>query len=435
MTRRGVFRYHFASHGQTKLEGWEPLSNDDFHDLPRHMESLIAIADDDRVWAQDLLRIAKAAYLADRRSPRNMMLDGWTRTIKLSVQIIAPDKWSDQQEADLSDLLGMLTGDQWEISLRGGAATQHTLQDDAWATDVALFSGGLDSTAYAAQLAHRLKKDERALFVAYDWNLQKPQQQIFKSVQKITSHRIDLHQTRLNPKAHGKKLDGSNRARSLLFIVTAICVAAVHRVTSVAVPENGQLAINPALTPGRLSSCSTRSVHPWTLHLINRIIAGVGGDITVHNPFLNFTKGQVCKEACRAGLAVEIIQKETVSCGHPTTARPHYHCGYCFPCLVRRAGLHTVLDGQPDQSGYQVDIAEIDSLPYNDPKATDLRDLAYWLEQEFTVQDLIADAPLPPDIAPTTLIPALRAGRAELATMISNLTASNSSFRRHWNPK
>jgi hypothetical protein len=75
-----------------------------------------------------------------------MMLDGWTRTIKLSVQIIAPDKWSDQQEADLSNLLGMLTGDQWEISLRGGAATQHTLQDDAWATDVALFSGGLDST-------------------------------------------------------------------------------------------------------------------------------------------------------------------------------------------------------------------------------------------------------------------------------------------------
>ena len=431
MTRQSVFRYHFTSANSKHCSDWQRLTDNDFHDLPKHMQLLTAIADPERVWAEDFLRVAKAAYLADRRSLRRLMPDGWTRTIELSVQVVAPDRWGEQQKADLSSLLETLTGDLWKIHVQGAAPTQHTLQDSPWATKVALFSGGLDSTAYAAHLATQLRAQENVAFIAYDWNLQNPQQWIFNKIRNLASARIRLSQIRLRPRTSSRALDATNRSRSLLFVATALCVAAVHRVTRVAVPENGQLALNPPLTPGRLSSCSTRSVHPWTLHLINKIIAGIGGDITVYNPFLGLTKGDVCKRAHNAGLSLDVLHK-TVSCGRPTTARargnPDYHCGHCFPCLVRRAGMHALLDGQPDQSGYKVEMANIDPFSQDDPHAIDLRDVIYWLSRDFTTADLIADMPLPPQEKPDKLMPVLERGRTELADMISNLVPVNNRF-------
>lgn len=438
MTGYDTFQYHFGSHDNSRIgDDWVRLSDNDFHDLPKRLESLIALADAAGVWARDFLRIAKAAYLADRRSLRSATRDGWTRTIRLSVQINEPERWTEGARADLADLLGMLTGDQWEIRLCGGALTQDTLFDVRWATEVALFSGGLDSTAYAAHLAQRLRESQHAVFIAYDWNLQTPQQQVFGEIRKIARNaapnsRVELSQTRLNPKAHGKKLDVTNRSRSLLFITTAVCIATVHRVSRVAVPENGQLALNPALTPGRPSACSTRSVHPWTLYLINRIIKNTGGDVTVHNPFLGLTKGEVCNIGINAGLDVETLQRGTISCSHSTSARaggsPYYHCGHCFPCLVRRAGLHAVLDGQPDRSGYRFDLADLDSVNRVDHRTADLRDLRYWLTREFTLYDLIADAPLPPRIKPIALMPVIQKGRQELTEMITALAPARSSL-------
>lgn len=62
----------------------------------------------------------------------------------------------------------------------------------------------------------------------------------------------------------------------------------------VSLPENGQLAINPPLTPGRLGALSTRSARPNTITLLNRAISGVGGTVKVTNPLLDRTKGEVC---------------------------------------------------------------------------------------------------------------------------------------------
>jgi hypothetical protein len=188
------------------------------------------------------------------------------------------------------------------------------------------------------------------------------------------------------------------------------------------VPENGQLAINPALTPGRISACSTRSVHPQTLFLINKIISGVDGNVVVHNPYLALTKGDVCKRAIDANITIDVLQR-TVSCGHPTTARAHgnpdYHCGHCFPCLVRRSGLSAALDGTPDPTGYLVDIAALDPSDRAEKNATDLRDLMLWLSHDFTAHDLIADASLPSDVHPDTLMPVLLRGRQEMTDYLN----------------
>ncbi|MFL6077563.1 MAG: 7-cyano-7-deazaguanine synthase [Mycobacteriales bacterium] len=114
------------------------------------------------------------------------------------------------------------------------------------------------------------------------------------------------------------------------------------------------------------------------------------------NPYLELTKGQVCQRAIDAGLPAEVLV-HTVSCAHPPIKRKHddpYHCGYCYPCLVRRAALHHALDR--DGTEYLVNPWQ---LPSGDAKADDLRALMSWLATPFSMRDLLADLPLPNQVA------------------------------------
>lgn len=429
--RRPEFRYDFTIDGHQSTgtsrsqssRGVKRLSDYDFRNRAIHAQLLMGGVGDEEIWAQDLWRVARAVYLADRRSPRRQTADGWTRMIELSAQVHEPARWEQSHLDELNVLLQVLTGDRWDIHVYGGLSITRTFPEEPWATHVALFSGGLDSTAYAADSAARLGPDDRILFVAYDASVKGRQQRVFDDIENLAPKRVRLQSASVRP--YGKALDTSNRSRSFLFITTAVCLAAIHGVRTVAVPENGQLAINPALTPGRRSACSTRSVHPWVLHNLNRIIDGLGGNVTVTNPFLHLTKGEVCECALEsAGLTIETLER-TVSCGHPTTApRPYYHCGHCFPCLVRRSGLHKILNGRPDRSGYAVDPPDIDltdTSTVSRDRAADLRDLIRWLHSDFTVDDLIADAPFPSQIPPHTVMPVLQRGRHELGSMLDEL--------------
>ncbi|MFF3224626.1 hypothetical protein ACFYV7_17670 [Nocardia suismassiliense] len=299
-----------------------------------------------------------------------------------------------------------------------------------------MFSGGLDSTAYAVDRASKLDNHGRAVFVAYNRPLKDIPNQVFRDIKHLTREvggQADLEQIGLTPLSHGRGWDTSNRSRSLLYIATALCVAVNHRVNRVAIPENGQLAINPALTPARHGACSTRSAHPWILYLINKLIDGLGGHVTVENPYLELTKGQVCKVALdiarQADLGYEALER-TVSCGHPTTVRPTYsHCGYCFPCLVRRSGLHFAFAGHPDGTRYAVELSDIDLTNPRNPRAVHLRDLCFWLGTEFSGDDLLADAPLPADINLDTVKHVVDAGRRELKTMLSDLVPETRAIR------
>ncbi len=422
------FKYHFTINGSPSFDtDWNRLSDNDFNERPERANDLMGIEECGPVWAQDLWRVAKAVYLADRQSRRATAADKWTRTIRLSIEVNQPNLWKQQSCADLASVLQLLTGDRWVLETHSGASVAQTLFGLPEATEVALFSGGLDSTAFAAQRASRLGEHDHALFVAYEQSLKTHQEEIFRDIDDLAranpSHgTVRLRTARLSPK--GKRLDSTNRSRSFLFIATAVCVAAINRVRTVTVPENGQLAINPALTLGRLSACSTRSVHPWVVEMINQVIRDIGGDVAVENPFLEHTKGDVCRLGRQSGLSWTSLHK-TVSCGHPTSARAHgtaYHCGHCFPCLIRRSGLHSALAGQgDDDSGYILDLAGIDCSDPANTKAADLRDLVHWLSRDFTVDDLIADAPLPSHTSPRALMPVLLRGRDELKAMLTQL--------------
>jgi len=387
-------------------------------------------------WAADLLRIARAVYMVDKFARRAEAPDGWTRTLELTVSVTDSDRWA-PRTSELTALLNALTSDDWQVHIVGGARAVHwqpTLDAPSWRAErVSLFSGGLDSTAYAASVARKgggplllvghYRGDEKAL-----------QEKVHRRIVAGGMRSVHLAQYQQTPAlpAHLKGVRGlggesTTRSRGLLFLAAAIYAAAAHGVAQVTMPENGQLAVNPPLAPSRVGACSTRSVHPWTLYLLNRLIAGVDGDVTVTNPLLQLTKGEVCLLALESGLTAELLGT-TESCGRSLDSygRAGPNCGYCFACLVRRSGLFHALGDDP--TGYDED--PWDRVPDAQQTQTDdLITLLHWLRADFTVRDLVADLPLPDGVSPAVLVDVIQRGRQELSAFLSARIPAGSPYR------
>ena len=384
-------------------------------------------------WAWDLLQVARTSYLADKKSLRHAAADRWTRAIHIRVPVCAPGAWEGRATALLRELLQTLTADQWEITFQPATPTrgrQGRVIDDWKATEVALFSGGLDSTAFAADLARHPGQDV-LLVMFYDPPTRSRQEEVFKKICDIRKR--DVHRRIASQMVHGRgrPLELSSRSRGLLYIATAVYAAAAHGASRVSLPENGLLAVNLPLTPGRPAACSTRSVHPRTLSLINQLIITLGGGVTIANPLENLTKGEACELALEAGLTAGTLYS-TVSCSHPPhtrNAQLPFHCGYCYACLVRRSGLWHALG--TDGTGYQHDPWQ---LPSMDTKAEDLLALLLWLSMPLTSKDLISDLPLPDEISPADLLPVQHRARQELSFMLSNTLPDRGPYRSGWYP-
>jgi hypothetical protein len=418
-------RFEFADpHRHQQGSDWEPLSENDFRDRHDRLDELMDLAGAAPDWAFDLLRLARAVYVVDKRYLRAHTQDGWTRRMELAVHLVTPERWAASVLDRVAALLNGLTGDLWTVTVLGGATPQRPRLHFGTAGAVTLFSGGLDSTAYAAHLA-RTRGDDRLLFVAFDDMLHETQRQIADAM----GQREALKQ--VGQTVSSGPLESSSRSRGLLYLASAVCVAAANKLDRVTVPENGQLAVNPPFTSARPSALSTRSVHPWTLALVNQIIDDIGGDVRVINPLLHHTKGEVCALALESGLDHRTLGK-TISCGSPRNNKRfsgYFNCGYCYPCLLRRSGLRHAIGDDPTE--YSFDLAELTVEATN---SRDLRALMHWLSRPFEARDLIADSPFPADVPPPAVLPVIRRGRHELAKMIESLLPAKHPLRQFWAP-
>ena len=108
------------------------------------------------------------------------------------------------------------------------------------------------------------------------------------------------------------------------------------------VPENGLIALNVPLDMLRLGALSTRTTHPYYLARWNDLLAALGIAGRVQNPYWNKTKGEMVA-ACANPKLLKTLVTKSMSCASPTKARwkKHgiEHCGYCVPCLIRRAAV------------------------------------------------------------------------------------------------
>lgn len=168
-------------------------------------------------------------------------------------------------------------------------------------------------------------------------------------------------------------------------------------------PENGFIAMNVPLTPSRFSSCSTRTMHPFFLSRLRDSLAKLGIKNEIVNPFELKTKGECVAECANRNLMKSVVNK-SVSCSHGSRkqhwvnrSRDIKNCGYCVPCLIRRASLNKAGMDNPRLYGLDVCAGE---LNYDDDRtsADDLRAIIYALRSDKTAadfeEDIIAVAPV-----------------------------------------
>src|SRR3546814_7334274 len=73
---------------------------------------------------------------------------------------------------------------------------------------------------------------------------------------------------------------------------------------------------------------------------MQRLIDALALDVELNNPYRHMTKGEMVAN-CADKPFLEKIVANSMSCSSPAKARykklSPRHCGYCVPCLIRRA--------------------------------------------------------------------------------------------------
>lgn len=301
-----------------------------------------------RAW--DLLSIALSVIASDTCVKRDGSPDGWTREITLQVAVSDPGFWSTQRDL-IEQQLRFLTTDLWSLEFTDGGLHPAMPDRPIYPEEdcVSLLSGGLDSLIGAIDLVSR--RGLRPYLVSQVAQGDKEKQALFAS--EIGD---GLEHLQLNHDSNGPgDNERSQRARSIIFLAYAVLVATGlgrwHKGENVPiyVCENGFIAINPPMTPGRLGSLSTRTAHPIFLGLFQTLLDNAGLRTRIENPYQFKTKGEMLIECADQRLLQKHAHNST-SCGR--FARNGYcHCGRCVPCLIRRAAFYAWK--QPDRTGYR----------------------------------------------------------------------------------
>lgn len=351
--------------------------------------------------AWDFLAVASAVFAADRFVLRAGSPDGWTRSIGLRVSVLDPAPWLSQVDA-LTRALRFLTGDVWHLEITGGGSPPPDVRLRPHSYDaVCLFSGGLDSFLGAL---HLRESGGRPLLVSQGSAKEISPQRILEAGLGLAGDRFE---GRIRERWR-QPYEPSTRSRSLLFYGYGVVAAAACGLNRLIVPENALIAINPPLTRRRIGSLSTRTVHPYLLSTLNEVLAGVGLDVRIDNPFFATTKGEMLGQARHPQLAR--LASQSYSCGKGK--RGNGQCGRCVPCLIRRAAFDAagVRDGTPYLNELRDSARNDDVLAARQGAARsvgmDSRQLERWV---------LRSGPLPTDqAARVATVDAVGRGLAEL---------------------
>ena len=150
------------------------------------------------------------------------------------------------------------------------------------------------------------------------------------------------------------------------------------------VPENGLIALNVPLDPLRLGSNSTRTTHPYYMARWNDLLAALGIDGEIRNPYWDETKGEMAA-ACREPALLKELAADSLSCSSPTKGRWQglgiEHCGYCLPCLIRRASLMAAWGAGNDATTYTVQDLHAQPLDTHESTGKQVRSFQYAIER------------------------------------------------------
>ena len=298
---------------------------------------------------RDLFRIGLAVVAADHGVPRDNAQDGWTRQIHLEVPVEQSAIWNGKKTA-VERMLKFLTGDLWTLTFK--LAKTKLGQDKREpkylkGKAVSLLSGGADSLVGALDLAATGEEWTAVSQTSSDTNVQAE----FASSTNVARHLQWTHVVHIPYDD-----EPSQRARSVGFfafaLVAAVSTEAYHAGETVTLhaSENGLISLNPALTPTRIGSASTRTTHPCFIGQFQVLLDDLGVNVELNNDYQRLTKGEMYL-ACKKPDQFRNLVAKSMSCGKG--GRINMHCGRCVPCIIRRAAFHR--SGITDMTNYQFD--------------------------------------------------------------------------------
>lgn len=342
----------------------------------------------------DILILAAHVHAADTRVARaSESQDGWTRELRLIVPVSDSARWTAAAPI-LVRMLNFLTGDRWSIGFRSRPRRFKQVTPPPGSligppfNDLALFSGGLDSMVGAIDA---LEAGRTPLFVSHagEGATSDAQTSIFNALKAHyptnSFRRLRLWMTFPDGFVRGSAGENTTRGRSFLFFALGVFAGSgLGGPFTLKVPENGLIAVNVPLDPLRLGALSTRTTHPFYIARWNEALAALGIHGRIENPYWDKTKGEMVA-ACANGALLKRLTPTSLSCAAPTKGRWQglgtQHCGYCMPCLIRRAALLKGFGAGGDSTVYTIDDLTARALDTRQSEGVQIRSFQLAIER------------------------------------------------------
>ncbi|EPZ51922.1 hypothetical protein M902_2350 [Bacteriovorax sp. BAL6_X] len=307
---------------------------------------------------RDLVDVSIAIFNLDKLCPREMR-ERWVRRINLHIGL--------RNAAAFRQIKDKL---EWALSVLGADNINFVISDYVDqeftsfrpnkfsrkirnATDICLLSGGQDSLVGAAKL---LDEDKNLIFVRINTNDRANLSQIQGHLGVVENGSFNFFsQTAVNPGDTPYEKESSQRLRSFHFLSIASVIAKLNNLEDIYINENGIMAVHLPLDVARSSSFSTRTAYPLFLKLFGEVVSTwLDTTINIKNKLALYTKAEVLELGY--SLNIDDAIDWTVSCAHSGTIQQtvkkqrskdylmaptadEYHCGYCFPCVLRRLSM------------------------------------------------------------------------------------------------
>lgn len=319
---------------------------------------------------RDLLEVACAVLAADsefsRGGPvRNNMGEAWSRDLDFTLPVRCLDTWtSPAVKQALVDAVEFLTGDRVTFRFVARQDDERSIEflpfessgNPFQATEVILFSGGLDS--FAGALEAFSTREGNVVLVTH----RSAQKAITRQVRlgdylKRRSPGRVLHiQIQATRKGHEGR-ESTQRSRSLLFAALGYAVARMLGASKVSFYENGIVSQNLPISPQVIGTMATRTTHPLSLVKLEHLLHALDdARIPIRNGFEWLTKKEVVEKIATHG-ATDYIST-AVSCTRLRDQdKVKTHCGECSQCLDRRfAILAAGLASHDHSENYATDV-------------------------------------------------------------------------------
>lgn len=307
------------------------------HELHFNAENMLRIGSYDNNLILDLYDIFVSICYHDFFTIRDENVDNSSK-----LKITVPVNYYDELEKVIPiicELIAYMTnGEKWSICIEKSIIPKKIdtgrleLQTEKF-ENICLLSGGLDAFSGALN-----EKDNKTLFVTTETNPTEVINARFiydHVLNESQNEHVVVKKKELNYESHY-----TQRTRTLFFLSNALIYADYFKISEIKMYENGIMSLNPKFYFRRIV---TKTTHPKTIYLINKILNELNINIKIINPYMYLTKSEVLSRIPKKYIGY-IKNTKTCSKNHgiqalSNRAKGETHCGLCTACILRQISI------------------------------------------------------------------------------------------------